>query len=71
MENEKELDKILIECLTENCILKKKRPYWSIKRRKLESAEDVALSTKIKDLYDQIKNASKIKNCVIKRTILK
>ena len=55
MENQKGLENILSECLRENSRLKKKRSYRSTKCRKLESAEDVALSTKIKDLNDQIK----------------
>ena len=61
MENQKELEKILIECLMENSRLKKKRSYWSTKSRKLESTEDVALPTKIRDLRNQI-NLLKNKN---------
>lgn len=30
MENQKEFEKIISECLTENSRLKKKRAYWSI-----------------------------------------
>ena len=55
MENQKEFEKIISECLTENSRLKKKRAYWSIQCITLESSKDVALSTKIKDIYDQIK----------------
>ena len=52
MKNQKELEKILSECLTENSLLKKKRSYWSTMCRKLESTEDFALPTKLKDLHD-------------------
>ena len=44
MQNQKELEKILSECLTENSKLKKKSSYWNTKCRKLESTEDVNLS---------------------------
>ena len=50
--NQKELEKILSECLTENSLLKKKRSYWNTMCRKLESTEDFALPTKLKDLHD-------------------
>ena len=62
MENQKELEKILSECLVENSRLKKKRSYWNTKCRKAESTEDVTLPTKVKDLHDQIKSLLKIKN---------
>ena len=52
MKNQKELEKILSECLTENSLLKKKRSYWNTMCRKLESTEDFALPTKLKDLHD-------------------
>ena len=39
----------------ENSRLKKKGSYWSTKCRKLEITKDVTLSTKMKDLHDQIK----------------
>ena len=55
MENQKELEKILNECLVKNSRHKKKRSYWSTKCRKHESTEDVTLSTKIEDLHNQIK----------------
>ena len=55
MEKQKELEKILRECLAENSSLKKKRSYESTKCRKLESTENVTLPTKIKDLQHQIK----------------
>ena len=54
-ENQKELEKTSRECLTENSMLKKKIYYWSTKCKKLESTEDVTLSTKIKVLYNQRK----------------
>ena len=50
MESQKELEKTSSKCLTANTSLKKKKSYWSTKCRKLESTEDVTLSTKIKDL---------------------
>ena len=52
MKHQKELEKILSECLTENSWPKKKRSYWSTMCRKLESTEDFPLSTKLKDLHD-------------------
>ena len=39
----------------ENSRLKKKGSYWSTKCSKLEFTKDLTLSTKIKDLDDQIK----------------
>ena len=39
----------------ENSSLKKKKSYWNTKYRKLAGTQNVALSTKIKDLYDQMK----------------
>lgn len=49
MENQKELSKILSECLMENSRLKKKISYWSNKCRKFNVLK------KIKDLHNQNK----------------
>ena len=47
--------KKLSDCLAENRRLKKKGSYLSTKCRKLKITTDVTLSTKMKDLHDQIK----------------
>ena len=54
MENQKELEKILKECLENISMLKKKILYLSTKCKKIETTEDITLSTKTKDLLHQI-----------------